>query len=136
MISFMSSNDRKAKITPETVAESVQLKEIWERTGNLPSQAVFGEVNGIGGQSAVNSFLNGKTPLSLKAARGFAKGLGCNIADFSPRLAALDTSWPFELVDRERYDALPPALRFKAQVRMMDEIEQLERAVLANGTHS
>lgn len=133
----MSKNDRKAKITPETRAESARLKEIWDRSNNIPSQSVFGEANGIGGQSAVTSFLNGKTPISLKAARGFAKGLGCSIADFSPRLAALDTSWPFELVDRERYEALPPALRFKAQVRMMDEIERIEQqgqTVLANGT--
>ena len=73
--------------------------------------------------------------MSLKAAKGFARGLSCKIADFSPRLAELETSWPFELVDRERYEALPPALRFKAQVRMQDEIELLERS-LKNGTYN
>jgi len=90
----------------------------------------------IGSQSAVTSFLNGHTPLSLKAARGFAKGLNCLISDFSPRLAALESSWPFELVDRERYEALPLALRFKAQVRMQDEIEALEQIIKANGTYN
>lgn len=99
-------------------------------------QADFGEKYEIGNQSAVGQFLRGDTPLSLKAARGFAKGLNCQIADFSPRLASLETAWPFELVDRDRYEALPAALRFKAQVRMMDEIEMLERAQQANGTHN
>ncbi len=136
MIAIMSRNNRKAKVTPETLAESGRLKAIWDATENRPSQAVFAEVNEIGGQSAVTSFLNGKTPLSLKAAKGFAKGLNCLISDFSPRLAALESSWPFELVDREQYEALPPSLRFKAQVRMQDEIEALEQARKANGTHS
>ena len=78
---------KKAKVTPETLAESKRLKEIWLAVPGRPSQAEFGATFGIGSQSAVTLFLNGKTPLSLKAARGFAKGLGCHIADFSPRLA-------------------------------------------------
>ena len=67
--------------------ESELLKEIWDRraTGRLP-QAEFGETFGIGGQSAVANFLNGRSPLSLKAALGFARGLGTSIKDFSPRL--------------------------------------------------
>ena len=32
--------------------------------------------------------MGGKTALSLKAARGFAEGLGCAVSEFSPRLAA------------------------------------------------
>lgn len=54
-------------------------------------------------------------------------------ANFSPRLAVLESSWPFEMVDRERYEALPPTLRFEAQVRVMDEIEALESVNRANG---
>lgn len=46
-------------------------------------------------------------------------------ANFSPPPAALETSSSFELVDRERYEALPPTLRFEAQVRVMDEMEAL-----------
>ena len=132
----MEKKTRKAKVTPETQAESVKLKEIWEACQKRPSQAIFGDTYQVGSQSAVTSFLNGHTPLSLKAARGFAQGLGCNIADFSSRLAAQEASWPFDLVDRERYEALPVALRYKAQVRMMDEIEELERSIKANGTHN
>jgi hypothetical protein len=118
--------------------EARRLKEIWEKAdaAQRGTQADFGETHFIGNQSAVGQFLRGKTALSLKAAKGFAKGLGCRIADFSPRLAAMESSWPFELVDRERYEALPPALRYKAQVRMQDEVEALEEALKANGTIS
>lgn len=70
--------------------EAQQLFQIWKRTpANLRgTQAVFGELHEIGTQGAVGQFLRGETPLSLKAARGFAAGLKCEIADFSPRLAA------------------------------------------------
>lgn len=132
----MTTKSRQAKVTPETQEESRRLKKLWDAHTERPNQTVFAEQFEIGTQSAVTSFLNGRTPISLKAARGFAKGLGCQISDFSPRLAAMESSWPFELVDRERYEALPPALRFKAQVRMQDEIEALEQALKANGTDS
>lgn len=132
----MTKKSRQAKITPETLEESRRLKALWVVHKNRPNQTIFGEEYEIGTQSAITSFLNGRTPLSLKAARGFAKGLGCRIADFSPRLAALESSWPFELVDRERYEALPPAMRHRAQVRMQDEIEVLEEALKANGTNN
>lgn len=133
---------KRGKITPEHKEEARNLRDIWEKTkdarhaSGLHTQGAFGQEYSVGNQAAVGFFLNGKTALSLKAARGFAKGLGCNIADFSPRLAAQETAWPFELVDRERYEALPPALRHKAQVRMQDEIEALEQALKANGTYN
>lgn len=133
---------RRGKVTDEHREEARLLKAIWDRTyadrkkSNLHTQGAFGAEYDIGGQAVVGFFINGHTALSLKAAKGFALGLGCQISDFSPRLAALESSWPFDLVDRERYEALPPAFRHKAQVRMMDEIEELERASLANGTHN
>jgi hypothetical protein len=77
---------RKAKVTDEHRREAARLTELWE-TRLHETQAVFGEKYGIGGQSAVGQFLRGEVPLSLKAARGFAKGLQCQISDFSPRLA-------------------------------------------------
>jgi len=132
----MVNKPRKAKVTPETIAESKKLKEIWDAQEKRPSQTIFGETYQIGSQSAVTSFLNGKTPLSRKAAKGFAAGLGCKVSDFSQRLAALETTWPFELVDRELYDALSPALQHRAQLRMNDEIKLIfdEQAIRANGT--
>jgi transcriptional regulator with XRE-family HTH domain len=45
--------------------------------------------------------------------------------------------WPFELVDRNRYDALSPAMQHRAQIRMTDEISAIEQeAYRANGTTS
>lgn len=127
----------KPIITDEHKRESKALREIWEKAGpNRPTQAEFGETFNIGSQAAVGHFLRGTSAISLKAARGFAQGLNCQISDFSPRLAAMQTTWPFELVDRERYEALPLALRFKAQVRMQDEIEALEPIIKANGTYN
>lgn len=122
----------------EVKEEARRLKDLWDAASQATrgTQAEFGEVHSIGNQSAVGQFLRGETPLSLKAAKGFAKGLGCKISDFSPRLAELESSWPFELVDRDRYEALPPALKYKVQVRMQDEIEALEQALKANGTYS
>lgn len=80
---------RKVKITPETQEESLRLRAIWDGAQGRPNQAAFGEMYDIGNQSAVGQFLRGETPISLKAAVGFAKGLGCEIQDFSPRLAKL-----------------------------------------------
>lgn len=84
----MSNEHRRAKPTPETIEESRKLRAIWDSTAGKPSQAIFGERYNIGSQSAVALFLNGTTPLSKKAASGFAVGLSCKVADFSPRLDA------------------------------------------------
>lgn len=86
-LGVMPKNPRKAIVTDEHRQEAAKLKAIWLRAPR-PEQGAFGETYEIGGQSAVSNFLRGDSPLSLKAARGFARGLGCEIADFSPRLAA------------------------------------------------
>jgi len=81
---------RRAKVTNEHRAEAARLKQLWSdwKAVNRGSQAAFGHEFGIGSQAAVGFFLNGQTPLSLKAAQGFALGLGCRVAEFSPRLAS------------------------------------------------
>lgn len=125
-------------ITEEHRRECRALREIWEKAGtNRLTQVEFGEKFNIGSQAAVGHFLRGTSAISLKAAKGFAAGLGCQIADFSPRLAALETAWPFVLVDRDLYDTLSPALQHRAQLRMNDEIELIlaEQDRKANGTH-
>lgn len=84
---------RRSKVTPEHAEEARRLRELWERekprlqAAGLGTQDAFGDHYGIGNQAAVGHFLNGKAPLSLKAAVAFARGLGCGVADFSPRLA-------------------------------------------------
>lgn len=85
---------RRGKVTEEHAEEARRLKELWlESEGSrarrgVKSQEAFGQEFKIGNQSAVGFFLNGQTALSMKAARGFARGIPCDIADFSPRLAA------------------------------------------------
>lgn len=69
------------------MAEATRLRALWEKSNHGLSQQVFGEKYGIGNQSAVGQFLRGQTPLSMKAAVGFARGLQCNLTDISPRLA-------------------------------------------------
>jgi len=86
--SQMNASSKKAKVTPETRAEAQALSQLWASRPH-PSQAQFGEMFDIGNQSAVGQFLRGEVPLSPKAANGFAKGLGCSVADFSPRIANL-----------------------------------------------
>jgi hypothetical protein len=108
----------KAKITDENREESRLLKAIWDERSQL-TQAEFGHQYGIGSQAAVGFFLNGRSAISLKAARGFATGLGCSISEFSKRLAAevesanavngtamtraSDANWPFTTVTPDQY---------------------------------
>lgn len=133
------SKKPKPIITDEHRKECRALRGLWDNAGDdRLTQAEFGEKFNIGSQAAVGHFLRGTSAISLKAAKGFATGLGCRIADFSPRLAALETAWPFELVDRELYDTLSPALQHRAQLRMNDEIKLIfeELALKANGTNN
>lgn len=83
-----SFTSRAAKVTAEHEAEAQALRAIWDAKIGKPSQEDFGATYDIGTQGAVWRFINGRDPLSLKAARGFAIGLGCRIEEFSPRLAA------------------------------------------------
>lgn len=82
----MENSKRRAIVTDMHRQEAQALRAIWDRV--KPNQAEFGKEFGIGGQTAVSNFLRGNSALSLKAATGFANGLGCHIEDFSPRLAA------------------------------------------------
>lgn len=80
---------KDAQLTPENLEESRRLKQLYLASDHGMSQAAFGAAYDIGNQGTVWQCLNGKgMPISLKAARGFARGLKVRIADFSPRLAA------------------------------------------------
>lgn len=81
------TDNKRGTVTELNKEESRKLRAIWDGKRDKPSQAAFGETFGIGSQAAVGHFLNGHAAISLKAARGFAEGLNCDIADFSPRLA-------------------------------------------------
>lgn len=71
-------------------AEAKALKTLWDAARaekRVPPQTEVGAAFEIGTQGAVWQYLNGHRPLNLKAARGFAAALKCQIADFSTRLA-------------------------------------------------
>lgn len=92
------NDPKRARMPPELKAEAARLKAIWNSRPHR-IQAEFGEVYGLGNQSNVGHYLNGRNPLNFTAAAAFAKELGCQIADFSPRLAAqLARISPVEIV--------------------------------------
>ena len=86
---------KQGKITEENIAESRRLLSIWGRmkptltAKGYGTQEAFGHQFGIGNQSAVGHFLNGRAAISPKAAAAFAAGLECKISDFSPRVAKM-----------------------------------------------
>jgi len=90
-----SAAAKRGKITDENREEAAKLLAIWNQTKadrearGVGSQEKFGAEFGIGNQAAVGFFLNARTALSPKAAAGFARGMGCSVGDFSPRLAKM-----------------------------------------------
>jgi hypothetical protein len=99
MVDFI--RQKKAIVTDEHRKEAEFLRKIWRERKPKMSQEHFGMSHGIGGQSAVSNFLNGVSALSLKAAQGFAEGLKCEIAEFSPRLAAQVEAYSKNRTNRE-----------------------------------
>lgn len=85
----MEKSSKSSKLTQENFDESARLKALYLAAQHGLSQEAFGAKYDIGNQGAVWQCLNGKgMPISMKAAIGFARGLGCDISAFSPRLAA------------------------------------------------
>jgi hypothetical protein len=119
---MVETASKRGKVTAENTAEARKLRAIWQRTEldrksrGVGSQEAFGLKYEIGNQSAVGFFLNGKTSLSLKAAIAFAKGLGCTVADFSPRLAKQLHSEPIPAVVGPSAPAMQLAAQFDARV--------------------
>ena len=78
---------KRGVVTDENREESRRLRLLWDERANRMSQAEFGQTFEIGSQAAVGHFLNGHAAISMKAAKGFARGLGCDISAFSQRLS-------------------------------------------------
>lgn len=128
--------DRAGKLTPENKEESRRLKELWDVSKHGLTQEQFGALYEIGNQGMVWQCLNGTgAAISLKAARGFARGLGVQIADFSPRLATETAvnaefagTWPFPDIDRARFDRLKQSQRYEIQGLVRERLERFEAA--------
>jgi hypothetical protein len=81
------ADPKRSKLTEEHAAEATRLRELWDSRPHR-TQAVFGESYDLGNQANVGHYLNGRSALNPKAAAAFATELQCNVADFSPRVAA------------------------------------------------
>ncbi|MDR0204953.1 MAG: hypothetical protein LBJ40_22710 [Delftia acidovorans] len=136
--------NRKAIVTDEHRQEALLLADLWERLPHT-SQAVFGEQYGIGSQSAVGQFLRGDTPLSLKAAAGFAEGLGCKIRDFSPRLAeqaihfaglAGTSDSPASIADLSKFEIQLILMVRSMTKESVDTITQVAQELYKSSQHS
>ncbi|MDR2241086.1 MAG: helix-turn-helix transcriptional regulator [Zoogloeaceae bacterium] len=77
---------KQAELEDWQKEDAKRLKLIFKNSGF--TQLEFGNEFEIGNQSMVGQYLNGIRPLNLTVAGKFAKGLGCKIEKFSPRLAA------------------------------------------------
>lgn len=77
---------RKAKIEAVHIDEAAALKRLFKERVKV-SQATFGAENDIGTQGMVWQYLNAGSPLNVKVAVKFAKAMGVDVAEFSPRLA-------------------------------------------------
>lgn len=130
-------NSKRAKITDEHLVEAAKLKTLWDDGRPHKTQAVFGEHYELGNQANVGHYLNGRSPLNLKAASAFAQELACDIAEFSPRLAAELTrlrgsaSAPQATETPPKYAAAPTVVK-----ALEDEFVAVRRADVrfANGT--
>ncbi|CAG2126853.1 hypothetical protein LMG31506_00205 [Cupriavidus yeoncheonensis] len=70
------------------VEDAERLKGLYEQRKGKMSQEEFGNRFEIGSQAMVWQYLNARRPLNIRAASGFARGLGVEVDAFSPRLAA------------------------------------------------
>lgn len=93
-----SLKSTKPAVPADVVAsESAALRALYEphierlstERGRKISQEKFGAETGIGGQSMVWQYLEGRRALGIEAAAKFAKALGVKIVAFSPRLDEL-----------------------------------------------
>lgn len=128
----MATRQITRTITLENLREAQALMAIWQATyqlrklRGLHTQAAFGKKYAIGNQSAVGFFLHGDVAISIKAARGFALGLNCRIADFAPRLAAFETQWPFPHIAPTRFFGLKAYQQTEIQAHVRAWIERYE----------
>lgn len=93
-----TTKSSKPAVPADVVAtEAAALRALYEahlerltiERGKKISQEKFGAETGIGGQSMVWQYLEGRRALGLEAAAKFATALGIKISSFSPRLDEL-----------------------------------------------
>lgn len=87
-MTVMEKAPRKSP-SAEQLADAARLLDLWNRREPKISQLQFAIDTRIGRtQGSVWQYLMGKIPLNLVVAIKFARGLGCEVSDFSPTLGA------------------------------------------------
>lgn len=74
-------------LEPWQTEDAERLKALYEARKGKMSQEEFGSRFDIGSQGMVWQYLNARRALNIKAASGFARGLGVSVDAFSPRMA-------------------------------------------------
>lgn len=79
----------RTPLEPWQLEDAARLKLLWDahRQKTKATQEQFGLDTGIGNQGAIWQYLNARIALNADSATRFARGMGIEVKDFSPRLA-------------------------------------------------
>ena len=89
MLNLSRVTFKPSKLEPWQKEDARRLKQLFNtKRAKGISQSEFGAKFDIGNQGMVWQYLNAKRPLNIRVTAAFARGLGVQIADISPKLAA------------------------------------------------
>lgn len=131
----MASRKKRARpgegVPTETKRKEGQaLHSLWKKRKNRSQQAFAEEHNAT--QGYLGFFFRGDRPLTADWAEWFARELGVEVREFSPRLASeivrqkVQQEWPFKTISRDRYYTLSDGQRIAIEGRLLGEIVDIE----------
>jgi hypothetical protein len=88
---FRIAGMKRRELDEVEMAEALRLRELWEKykaENEGATQAWLAAEAGLGTQGAVSQYLRGVIPLNLESLMAFARVLGVQPSEISPRLAA------------------------------------------------
>lgn len=133
------TDNKRAKITDEHRQEAALLMALWEARDPKMTQAEFGEVFDLGNQANVGHYLHARSALNPKAALAFARGLRCQVKDFSPRIARtlteLSAAIPTDSLGGFDSKPVSPPTSLRPRLSSRDLVLQLRAAMLPVGKH-
>lgn len=139
----------KHEYTPDGVpgkvkqAEGRAVKALWDRRQRQPNPKSQAEFNAEMSRSSgyLPQFFSGKRPITLDLAHHFAKYIGCEIREFSQRLAIEDAQsqslveWPFPDVDYYEIKNLPEWAKVSLQGKIKTYLAKRKAREAARGGH-
>lgn len=131
----MSSRKKRARpgegVPPEVKQREGQaLHLLWKKRATRTQQSFAEEHNAT--QGYLGFFFRGDRPLTADWAQWFAKELGVEVREFSPRLAAeivrqqVQQEWPFKTISRDRFYSLSEGQRIALEGQILGEIVDIE----------